>query len=131
MLSFFIKVLLSFVLGMFIGLEREWRKCAAGLRTNVLVSTGAAIFISLSVEIGGTAAERIASYVVSGVGFLGAGVILKDGASIRGLNTAATLWCTAAIGSFCGLGYFAEPLVGVFFIISAHTLLRPISNLIR
>ena len=131
MLSFFIKVLLSFLFGIFIGIEREWRKCAAGLRTNVLVSVGAAIFIAMSVDIGGTAAERIASYVVSGVGFLGAGVILKDGASIRGLNTAATLWCTAAIGAYCGLGYILQPLVGSLFIISSHLLLRPLSKLIR
>ena len=131
MLIFAFKIILSFVLGVFIGLEREWRKCAAGLRTNVLVSVGAAIFISMAVDIGGTAAERIASYVVSGVGFLGAGVILKDGASIRGLNTAATLWCTAAIGAYCGLGYIGPPMVGALFIISSHILLRPISNKIR
>ena len=131
MLSFLIKIALSFLFGVFIGLEREWRKCAAGLRTNVLVSVGAAIFMSMAVNIGDTAEERIASYVVSGVGFLGAGVILKDGASIRGLNTAATLWCTAAIGAYCGLGYKLEPLVGALFIISAHLFLRPLSNQIR
>ena len=131
MLSFVIKVSLSFFLGMVIGLEREWRKCGAGLRTNVLVSTGAAIFISMAVDIGGTAAERIASYVVSGVGFLGAGVILKDGASIRGLNTAATLWCTAAIGAYCGMGWIAQPVIGALFILSAHILLRPVSAKIR
>ena len=85
----------------------------------------------MAVDIGGTAAERIASYVVSGVGFLGAGVILKDGASIRGLNTAATLWCTAAIGAFCGLGAWREPLMGAVFIVAAHLLLRPFSNRIR
>ena len=131
MLCFFIKISLSFFFGVIIGLEREWRKCTAGLRTNVLVSMGAAIFISMAVDIGGTATERIASYVVSGVGFLGAGVILKDGASIRGLNTAATLWCTAAIGAYCGLGSVLEPLVGSLFIISAHILLRPVTNKIR
>ena len=131
MLMFSFKIALSFILGVFVGLEREWRKCAAGLRTNVLVSVGAAIFMSMAVDIGGTAAERIASYVVSGVGFLGAGVILKDGASIRGLNTAATLWCTAAIGAYCGLGSLLEPVVGALFIISAHLLLRPFSNKIR
>ena len=128
---FSFKIALSFILGVFVGLEREWRKCAAGLRTNVLVSVGAAIFMSMAVDIGGTAAERIASYVVSGVGFLGAGVILKDGASIRGLNTAATLWCTAAIGAYCGLGSLLEPVVGALFIIAAHILLRPFSNKIR
>ena len=131
MLIFSFKIALSFILGVFVGLEREWRKCAAGLRTNVLVSVGAAIFMSMAVDIGGTAAERIASYVVSGVGFLGAGVILKDGASIRGLNTAATLWCTAAIGAYCGLGSLLEPVVGALFIIAAHILLRPFSNKIR
>ena len=131
MFSFALKIFLSFLFGMCIGLEREWRKCTAGLRTNVLVSVGAAIFISMAVNIGGTAAERIASYVVSGVGFLGAGVILKDGASIRGLNTAATLWCTAAIGAYCGLGYVLEPLMGSVFIIGAHILLRPVSSKIR
>ena len=131
MLSFALKIALSFAFGTFIGLEREWRKCSAGLRTNVLVSVGAAIFMSMAVDIGGTAEERIASYVVSGIGFLGAGVILKDGASIRGLNTAATLWGTAAIGAYCGLGYRLEPFLGVLFIISSHILLRPVTNKIR
>ena len=131
MLSFVLKIALSFGFGVIIGLEREWRKCSAGLRTNVLVSVGAAIFMSVAVDIGGTAEERIASYVVSGIGFLGAGVILKDGASIRGLNTAATLWCTAAIGAYCGLGYRLEPFLGVLFIISAHILLRPVTTKIR
>lgn len=131
MVGFALKIALSIALGLLIGLEREWRKCSAGLRTNVLVSVGAAIFMSMAVDIGGTAEERIASYVVSGIGFLGAGVILKDGASIRGLNTAATLWCTAAIGAFCGLGYQIEPLVGALIIISAHIFLRPLTRVIQ
>ena len=131
MLIFTFKIALSFLLGLFIGIEREWRKCSAGLRTNVLVSVGAALFMSMAIDIGGTAPERIASYIVSGVGFLGAGVILKDGASIRGLNTAATLWCTAAIGAYCGLGALLQPVAGALFIIAAHLLLRPFSNKIR
>ena len=131
MFSFALKMALAFVFGLVIGLEREWRKCSAGMRTNVLVSVGAALFMSMAVDIGGTAEERIASYVVSGIGFLGAGVILKDGASIRGLNTAATLWCTAAIGAFCGLGYKLEPFLGVIIIISAHIFLRPLTQTIQ
>ena len=87
--------------------------------------------MAMAGEIGETANERIASYIVSGIGFLGAGVILKDGASVRGLNTAATLWCTAAIGAFCGLGYIAQPVIGSLFIVSIHLLLRPLSNAIR
>ena len=84
--------------------------------------------MTMAEEIGDTAPERIASYIVSGMSFLGAGVILKDGASIRGLNTAATLWGTAAIGAFCGLGYVLHPLIAAVFIISVHIVLRPVSN---
>ena len=128
---FILQVLLALCLGGFIGLERQWRKCAAGLRTNVLVSVGAALFMGVGAEIGGTGPERIASYIVSGIGFLGAGVILKDGASVRGLNTAATLWCTAAIGAYCGMGHVLEPFLGSVFIVAIHLCLRPLSDWIR
>lgn len=131
MLSFIISISLALFLGMCIGIERQWRQRMAGLRTNTLVALGAAIFMILSTRIGGDAEGRIASYIVSGMGFLGAGVILKDGATIRGLNTAATLWCTAAIGAFCGLGYIYEPLIGTAFIIAIHLILRPLSNCLR
>lgn len=128
---FIAKIGWAFILGTMIGVERQWRKCAAGLRTNVLVAVGAAIFMTMAEEIGDTAPERIASYIVSGMSFLGAGVILKDGASIRGLNTAATLWGTAAIGAFCGQGFVLYPLIAAFFIIGTHISLRPLSNKIR
>lgn len=131
MLLFVGKIAWAFFLGTIIGIERQWRKCAAGLRTNVLVAIGAAIFMSMAEKIGDTAPERIASYIVSGMSFLGAGVILKDGASIRGLNTAATLWGTAAIGAFCGLGFIIYPLFACAFIIGTHVLLRPVSEKIR
>ena len=131
MLIFILKIGWAFILGSIIGVERQWRKCAAGLRTNVLVAMGAAIFMSMAEEIGDTAPERIASYIVSGMSFLGAGVILKDGASIRGLNTAATLWGTAAIGAFCGIGYIVYPFVAALFIVGSHIVLRPLSDKIR
>lgn len=87
----------AFVLGTLIGLERQWRQRSAGLRTNVLVAVGAAAFTDLGMRLlGPDGATRIIAYVVSGIGFLGAGVILTDGTNIRGLNTAATLWCSAA-----------------------------------
>lgn len=117
---------LALILGAGIGIERQWRQRIAGLRTNTLVSLGAAIFISLSVKIGGDASGRVASYVVSGIGFLGAGVIMKDGPNVRGLNTAATLWCSAAIGALCGMGFFPEACVGAVFIVFAHLMLRPL-----
>ncbi|EGK02083.1 MULTISPECIES: MgtC/SapB family protein [Dysgonomonas] len=128
MFSFIIHITLALFLGICIGLERQFRQRATGLRTNTLVALGAAIFMLIASRIGGDAPGRIASYIISGIVFLGAGVILKDGASVRGLNTAATLWCTAAIGAFCGLGYIYEPLIGTAFIIGVHIFLRPVSN---
>ena len=128
LLSYIFNIGLAMLLGASIGLERELRHRAIGLRTNTLVALGSAIFMTMACKIGGDAEGRIASYIISGMGFLGAGVILKDGASVRGLNTAATLWCTAAIGAFCGLGYIYEPLIGTVFIIIVHLLLRPVSS---
>lgn len=125
-LDFATRLLLALVLGAGIGIERQWRQRIAGLRTNTLVSLGAAIFITLSVKIGGDASGRVASYVVSGIGFLGAGVIMKDGPNVRGLNTAATLWCSAAIGALSGMGFFLEAAIGAAFIVMAHLMLRPL-----
>lgn len=125
-LDFTARLLLALSLGAGIGIERQWRQRIAGLRTNTLVSLGAAIFITLSVKIGGDASGRVASYVVSGIGFLGAGVIMKDGPNVRGLNTAATLWCSAAIGALSGMGFFTEAAIGASFIVIAHLILRPL-----
>lgn len=122
-----LRLLLALLLGAGIGVERQWRQQFAGLRTNTLVSLGAAIFITLSVKIGGDATGRVASYVVSGIGFLGAGVIMKDGMNVRGLNTAATLWCSAAIGALCGMGFISEAAIGAIFILGAHLILRPLA----
>lgn len=97
----------------------------AGLRTNTLVCIGSAAFVLIAIKIGGDAAGRITSYIVSGIGFLGGGVIMKDGLTVRGLNTAATLWCSAAIGALCALGYPMEALITVLFIISTNIFLRP------
>ena len=97
---FSLRLGLALILGSFIGGERQWRHRTAGLRTHALVAAGAAMFVMLAVLTAGTAdaSFRMAGQVVSGIGFLGAGVILRHGASVRGLNTAATLWCSAAIG---------------------------------
>ncbi len=119
----------AFVLGTAIGLERQWRQRTAGLRTNVLVAVGAAAFTDLGLRLlGAEGATRIVSYVVSGIGFLGAGVILKDGTNIRGLNTAATLWCSAAVGTFAGSGLPAEATTLAGFVLAGNTLLRPLVN---
>ena len=119
----------SFVLGTLIGLERQWRQRTAGLRTNVLVALGAAAFSDLGYRLlGADGATRIIAYVVSGIGFLGAGVILKDGTNIRGLNTAATLWCSAAVGTFAGSGLAGEATALTMFVLAGNTVLRPIVN---
>ena len=92
-----VSLLVAFVLGTLIGAERQYRQRSAGLRTNVLVCVGAAAFVDLANRIAGAdGAVRVIAYVVSGIGFLGAGVIMKEGTNVRGLNTAATLGSSAA-----------------------------------
>ena len=109
LLDFSLRIVLAFVLATAIGAERQFRQRSAGLRTNVLVAVGAASFVSLGLHLNGQAgASQIAAYVVSGIGFLGAGVIMKEGSHVWGLNTAATLWCSAAVGALCGVDLAAE-----------------------
>jgi len=124
-------LLTAFMLGGLIGLERQWRQRTAGLRTNVLVAVGAAAFVDLGMRIGAAdGATRVISYVVSGIGFLGAGVIMKEGAQVRGIDTAATLWATAAVGAFAGSGEFGEAGLVALFILAGNTALRPLANFI-
>ncbi|MNU85523.1 putative Mg(2+) transport ATPase [compost metagenome] len=126
--EFAIRLFAALLLGAAVGVERQWRQKNAGLRTNTLVSLGAAAFVLLSIEIGGDATGRIASYVVSGIGFLGAGVIMKDGLNVHGLNTAATIWCSAAVGALSGLGLHAQACVVALAIIFTHLIFRPIGQ---
>ena len=122
----------AFCLGTLIGLERQWRQRSAGLRTTTLVATGAAAFADMGFRLKGVdGATQITSYIVSGIGFLGAGVILKDGTNIRGLNTAATLWCAAAVGAFSGGGLLVEAVALTLFVLAGNTLLRPLVNYIN
>jgi putative Mg2+ transporter-C (MgtC) family protein len=122
----------AFVLGTLIGAERQWRQRSAGLRTTVLVALGAAAFADLGVRLAGPAGStRVVAYIVSGIGFLGAGVILKDGTNIRGINTAGTLWCAAAVGAFSGCQFPAEATALTGFILAGNTLLRPLVNYIN
>jgi putative Mg2+ transporter-C (MgtC) family protein len=125
-------IVAAFVLGLAIGLERQWRQRTAGLRTNVLVAVGAAAFSELGMRLlGADGASRLVGYVISGIGFLGAGVIVKDGTNVRGLNTAATLWCSGAVGAFCGSGFLAEAAALTTAILAGNTLLRPVVNWIN
>ena len=123
----FICLATAFVLGVAIGTERQWRQRSAGLRTNVLVAVGAAAFVDLGLRSAGAdGGARVIAYVVSGIGFLGAGVIMKDGAQVRGLNTAATLWASAAVGAFAGARLPAEAALVTAFVLAGNTLLRPL-----
>jgi putative Mg2+ transporter-C (MgtC) family protein len=123
------RLILALVLGSVIGAERQWRQRAAGLRTNTLVCLGAAAFVDLGTTVAPGSAQIIA-YVVSGVGFLGAGAIMKDGANIRGLNTAATLWCSAAVGACVGAGELLDGVFVTFLLIGVNLILRPLSRYI-
>jgi putative Mg2+ transporter-C (MgtC) family protein len=122
----------AFVLGTIIGAERQYRQRSGGLRTNVLVAVGAAAFVDIGMHLGGNAgATQIIAYVVSGVGFLGAGVIMKEGRNVWGLNTAATLWGSAAVGACAGADLAVEAIAVTAFVLAGNTLLRPLVNAIN
>lgn len=125
----FPRLLLALLLGALIGIERQWRQRAAGLRTNTLVCFGAAAFVDLGLTIAPGTTQVIA-YVVSGVGFLGAGAIMKDGGSVRGLNTAATLWCSAAVGACAGAGQMLDAVFVTGLLVGINVVLRPLSRYI-
>jgi putative Mg2+ transporter-C (MgtC) family protein len=121
----------AFVLGTLIGAERQYRQRSAGLRTNVLVSVGAAAFVDLANHLtGADGSVRVIAYVVSGIGFLGAGAIMKEGMNVRGLNTAATLWASAAVGACAGADMVAQSVALTLFVLAGNTLLRPLVNAI-
>jgi len=124
--GFALRLVAALAFGAAIGIERHWRQKSAGLRTNTLVSLGAAAFMLLSTTLGGDASGRIASYIVSGIGFLGAGVIMKDGLNVQGLNTAATIWCSAAVGAMSGMGLFAQAAMMAMAVMLTHIVLRPV-----
>ena len=125
--TFAIRLLVGFFLAVGIGIERQWLKTRAVLKTNVLVTLGSAMFVMLSIMTPGDASPtRVSAQIVSGVGFLGGGVILREGASVKGINTAATLWCAAAIGTLVGSGFLVQAYVSTVVVVSANLLLRPL-----
>ncbi|GAC1417115.1 MAG: MgtC/SapB family protein [Burkholderiaceae bacterium] len=129
---FTIRLILAILLGSVIGAERQVRQRMAGLRTNALVAAGACLFVTVSEFSGDPQGHaRIAAQVVSGIGFLGAGVIMREGLNVRGLNTAATLWCSSAVGVLVGLGYLLEGVIGTSGILVANIFLRQLAQLIN
>lgn len=121
----------ALLIGAVIGFERQWRQRMAGLRTNALVAIGAAGFVVFSVTAGERTPTQVAAQIVSGIGFLGAGVIMREGVNIRGLNTAATLWCSAMVGTLAGGGYLVASLLAGIFVLGTNIVLRPVVGLIN
>ena len=122
----------ALILGAVIGFERQWRQRMAGLRTNALVSIGAAGFVVFSATVSSdNSPTRVAAQIVSGIGFLGAGVILREGINVRGLNTAATLWCSAMVGTFAGAGLIVASALAGAFVVGTNLFLRPIVRLVN
>ena len=132
------RLVIALVCGILIGLERQLRQRSAGLTTNALVAVGACIFILISetvisnaIAAGGPVNNdnlRVLAQIVTGIGFLGAGVILRDGFTIHGLNSAATLWCSAAVGSLCGYGFWLEAVIAVSVILFINWILKFIEH---
>ena len=122
-------VALALVLGALIGIERQFHQHPAGLRTNALVSVGAALFVTLTRLMGDTSSPtRIASYIVVGIGFLGGGVISRKGHDVHGLTTAAGVWCSAAVGTLAGAGYGFHAAVGTGFVLLVLVVLMPLDE---
>ncbi|MBV8964635.1 MAG: MgtC/SapB family protein [Mycobacteriaceae bacterium] len=128
-LELLLRVGLATLLGVAIGIERQWRARMAGLQTMALVSMGAALFLILGAYTFHREQDptRVAAQIVTGIGFLGAGVIMKQGAAVTGLNTAATLWATAAVGALAGAWMWREAVTGAAIIIAGNTLLFPLA----
>jgi putative Mg2+ transporter-C (MgtC) family protein len=130
--DFLIRLIIALILGAAIGIERQWLKTRAVLKTNVLVTLGAAMFVMMAGMIpGDSSPTRVAAQVVSGIGFLGGGVIFKEGASIRGLNTAATLWCAAAIGTLTGSGFLIQAYCAALAVVGANLMFRHLGQIFQ
>ncbi|MGN1342767.1 MAG: MgtC/SapB family protein [Bacilli bacterium] len=129
--EFLFQIVVCFLLSSCIGIERQYRRRSVGLRTIILVSLGAFLFVRYSFSFPDSDMNRIAAQVVAGIGFLGAGVIIKDGKTVKGLTTAATLWCAAAIGVLCSANLLFEAAIGTLFILFTNIILRSVNSKIN
>lgn len=130
--TFAMRMGLALLLGALMGLERQWHQRMAGTRTNALVATAAAAFTMIGLTVADPAGpSRIVGQIVTGIGFLGAGVIFKEGGTVHGLNTAATVWCSAAVGSLCGIGQPQYAIVLALAVLLTNVALRPLAYKLR
>ncbi len=127
-----IKLMLAILVGGVIGTERKYRDKAAGLRTMIFICVGATLFTIYSIKMGGTSVDRtrIAANIVSGVGFLGAGAIIRDAGRVKGMTTAATVWIVAALGMGIGAGEFMFSMVTILIILVMLVILHPVERLV-
>lgn len=125
--DFMLRLGLSLLLGFAIGTERQMTGHIAGIRINVLISMGSCLFLLFPMMFNSGEIFRIASYIITGVGFLCSGVIFKDQASVRGINTAATLWCTSAVGILASTGKVLFAVSAALVLIVSNLLLRPLA----
>lgn len=126
-----LRLLISFGVGAAIGLEREYRSKAAGFRTMIMICLGSTIFTEISIHLGGENPDRIAASIVSGIGFLGAGVIFKDGLTVTGITTATTIWITAALGMAVGAGEYFISIVGSGVVLIVLTVLEKLQTYVE
>lgn len=133
-LDFLFKILLAIGAGLLIGIEREYKGKDAGLKTNMLVAVGACVFVMLSLQFqGGESFDptRVLSQVVTGIGFLGAGVILKKGGTVQGLTTAATVWCSAAAGCMAAFYRVTDLILFTAAVVFVNSIFGLISKKMR
>jgi putative Mg2+ transporter-C (MgtC) family protein len=126
--QFLARLLIGMFLGLLIGYERQWKQRPAGLHTTALVATGAALYASIEPAFSGGGGDRVLANIVTGVGFLAGGVILREGGTVSGLNTAATIWSTAAVGALAGLALFREAAVAALAIVAMNLVMEPIAR---
>lgn len=134
LLDFGLKIGAALLAGLLIGVERELQKKNAGLKTNALVSLGAAVFVLVSLHFEGKSnvdLTRVLGQVVTGIGFLGAGVILHKGTTVKGLTTAATVWCSAGAGCLAAIGEYMELLVLTVLIVIVNVVFGIFEDYLR
>jgi putative Mg2+ transporter-C (MgtC) family protein len=130
-IEFTLRLFTALLAGLLIGFERQWHHKSAGLRTNTLVSVGSALFVLLSIILtnsGNGDVTRIIGQVVTGIGFLCAGIIFREGISVHGLTTAVTVWCCAAVGCLAAAGYYSETFIGTSVVIIINVILKPLDD---
>jgi putative Mg2+ transporter-C (MgtC) family protein len=130
-IEFWVKILVSVLCGGIIGLERQLRGKPAGIRTSILICLGTQVFVSHGTSLASGDQYRVLAQVVTGIGFLGAGLMISQEGTVRGVTSAAVIWVLAAIGATIGLGYYLEAIVFVLVTVGVLSGVESLENSIR